>query len=75
MSTKIILIPPSKKAIITNNGSSNIKIWKGNSTDSYNILKAGDSDQVFNDSNTKELEVHIENYKYSSVEIVDFDDC
>ncbi len=74
MSIKKILIPPSKKAIVTNNGLSEIKIWKGTSTDLYGILQAGNSDQIFNDSDTIDLEVFIENYEQSSIEIVDFNE-
>lgn len=75
MPIKKILIPPAKKVIVTNIGSSDIKIWESDSIDPYNILKAEDSDQIFNNSDKKDLEVRIENYEQSSVEIVDFNNC
>ena len=75
MSVRQKLIPPDKKAIITNNGSTDVKVWTGTHSKEYCTLRPGESEQVFNKSDSEDLPIRYEDNEGSEIDITNFDDC
>ena len=77
MSTKKITIRPGERVTITNNGATGIRIWTGSPPKEYgrHPLGAGESDLIFNNSDSGELPVLYEDNGSVQIDPSDLDDC
>ena len=75
MSVRQESIRPGQKAIITNTGSTDVKVWTGTPPKEYCTLRPGECEQVFNTSDSEDLPVRYENNGGTKIDHTDFDDC